>query len=267
MQYHFLILLFMSVSLLEHNTLGLAQMCHRLLEISDRNTLIETCLEIYHSDNALLILGGGSNIVFLDDFYGTVVKVVTKGIEVVDDGDTVLITAQAGENWHEFVQYCVANGYYGIENLALIPGTVGAAPIQNIGAYGVELASICESVEFVDLDAAMLYEINNVDCQFGYRESIFKQQLKNKALITAVTFRLNKVFKPILTYAPLNTFDTDTVTAQMVFDEVCRVRQDKLPDPQVMGNVGSFFKNPIVSQGQYQQLVAKYPDSCCLSNG
>jgi UDP-N-acetylmuramate dehydrogenase len=251
---------YMSVSLLKHNTLGLEQSCDELFVVDSKASLIETCLSLYHSDKALMILGGGSNVVFTEDFAGSVVKIATKGIAVEQEGDEVLLIVEAGESWHELVAYCVEHNFYGIENLALIPGTVGAAPIQNIGAYGVEFSQVCHSVEFLDLDSSQLFEISAEDCQFDYRESIFKQQLKHKAVITAVKIRLTKVWEPQLDYSPLSSLDSATVSPKQLFDLVCQIRQSKLPDPTVLGNVGSFFKNPIVNTDKFKALKDKFPE-------
>ncbi|MGZ9896825.1 UDP-N-acetylmuramate dehydrogenase [Shewanella gaetbuli] len=250
----------MTDSLKPFNTLGLNQSCEQVISLSDKQALVNTCYELYHSDTAMVILGGGSNIVFTEDFAGKVVHISTKGIDVEHTDDEVLLKVEAGENWHELVKYCLEHNYYGIENLALIPGTVGAAPIQNIGAYGVEFASVCHSVEFVDLDAGEMYEISSADCLFGYRDSIFKQQLHGKALITAVTLKLSTQWRPQLTYAPLSHLKPDEITARDVFDLVCKVRSEKLPDPVEVGNVGSFFKNPIISTEQLATLQQTYPN-------
>ncbi|MCL1118935.1 MULTISPECIES: UDP-N-acetylmuramate dehydrogenase [Pseudomonadati] len=250
----------MSASLLPFNTLGLNQLCDELIHVNTKETLINTCLELYHSDKAMMVLGGGSNVVFTEDFCGSVVIVETKGIVVEQQGTDILLTVEAGEDWHSLVTYCVENGYFGIENLALIPGTVGAAPIQNIGAYGVEFKDVCESVEFVDLDSSQLFEISHQDCQFGYRESIFKQQLKDRSVITAVKLRLSTNWLPNLGYSPLNSLNAATVSPQEVLEMVCNVRQSKLPDPKIIGNVGSFFKNPIISNQRFLVLKQQYPD-------
>jgi UDP-N-acetylmuramate dehydrogenase len=250
----------MSASLLPFNTLGLNQLCDELIHADTKEFLINTCFELYHSDKAMMVLGGGSNVVFTEDFCGSVVVVETKGIVVEQEGSDIMLTVEAGEDWHSLVLFCVENGYFGIENLALIPGTVGASPIQNIGAYGVEFKDICESVEFFDLDSSQLYEISHEDCQFGYRESIFKQQLKDRAVITAVKIRLSTSWKPNLSYAPLNSLNADTVTAKEVLDMVCHVRQSKLPDPKIIGNVGSFFKNPIIPLERFLELKQQYPN-------
>ncbi|QIR13175.1 UDP-N-acetylmuramate dehydrogenase [Shewanella aestuarii] len=250
----------MPASLREINTLGLDVCCDEFLSISDKQELVNVCYETYHSDRAMLILGGGSNVVFSENFAGTVIQVDTKGITQQEDAENVYLTVEAGENWHDLVKYCLAHGIYGIENLALIPGSVGAAPIQNIGAYGVELADVCHSVEFVDLDAGEMYEISNQDCQFSYRESIFKQQLRNKVLITAVTLKLSRCWKPNLSYVPLTSLNKETVDADMIVDLVCKTRASKLPDPRVLGNVGSFFKNPIIDTEKLKQLLTEFPN-------
>ncbi|WP_137224516.1 UDP-N-acetylmuramate dehydrogenase [Shewanella sp. MEBiC00475] len=250
----------MSISLAVFNTLGLQQSCSSFVEVTHKAELVETCKDLYQQQLPMLILGGGSNIVFTDDFDGTVVKVATKGIQVTEDTDYYYLSVQAGENWHNLVEFCLNKQIYGLENLALIPGTVGAAPIQNIGAYGVEFNRFCYQVEFLQLDTGTLNHFDKDQCHFGYRDSIFKQQLKNLVVITEVTLRLNKQWQPIINYGPLQHFDPAQVTAKQIFDSVCKVRQAKLPDPKVLGNVGSFFKNPIVSSTCYELLKSRYAE-------
>jgi len=245
---------FMPITLTSLNTLGLNQRCTSLVEVTSKEALIKTCIMLYQQQTPMFILGGGSNVVFTDDYQGTVVKVSTVGIEIQEDDDFYYLTAQAGENWHQLVEYCLTKHIYGLENMALIPGTVGAAPIQNIGAYGVEFSQHCYRVEALLLDTGKLVYFENEQCQFGYRESIFKQQLKNKAVITAVTFKLAKDWQAVVNYGPLQQFDPANVVAQQIFDCVCQVRKSKLPDPNVLGNVGSFFKNPLVSKENYLTL-------------
>ncbi len=252
--------LFMPISLTSLNTFGLNQHCDSLVEVTNKDELIKTSLMLYQQQQSMLILGGGSNVVFTDDFQGTVVKVSTKGITINEDDDYYYLTIQAGENWHQLVEYCLTKHIYGLENMALIPGTVGAAPIQNIGAYGVEFNRFCHKIEFLQLDTGDLVHYDNQQCEFGYRESIFKQQLKNLAVITEVTLKLPKKWEPVVNYGPLQHFDAMDVTAQQVFDCVCHVRQSKLPDPKVLGNVGSFFKNPVVSVVDYHSLKNRYED-------
>ena len=250
----------MSSSLLGYNTFGLEQFCDELITPDTKELLASTCYDLYHSDKAFLIIGGGSNVVFTDNFAGAIVHVDTKGIEITEHQQHIILDVQAGENWHDLVTFCVDKGFYGIENLALIPGTVGAAPIQNIGAYGVEFCDVCESVTFLDLDAGEVFTIRGQDCQFSYRESIFKQQLKNKSVILEVSIKLSKNWQPNLVYAPLNTLDKATITAKDVFNAVCQVRASKLPDPRELGNVGSFFKNPIVTMQKFNELQLQFPE-------
>lgn len=209
------------------------------------------------------ILGGGSNVLFTADFPGLVIKNDIKGIKVIsEDNDNVWIQVGAGENWHEFVMYCVERGYGGIENLSLIPGTVGAAPIQNIGAYGVELRDTFHQLEAFDLSEATTRTFTNQECQFGYRDSIFKSDYKNKLAILSVTFKLNK--KPIfnLSYGnlkeTLDQMQVNDLSLKAVSDAVVRIRQSKLPDPKILGNAGSFFKNPVIPFAQFIELQKTY---------
>lgn len=208
----------------------------------------------------MLILGGGSNIVLCDDFAGTVVVVETKGIELSTTESEYCLAVEAGEDWHELVCYCLDKGIAGFENLALIPGKVGAAPIQNIGAYGIEFKDICEWVEYLDLASGERIRLSVEQCEFGYRDSAFKRQLSGKALITRVGFKVPKVWLPRLDYGPLKALKGPNVTPKAVFDCICATRMEKLPDPAVVGNAGSFFKNPIIENEQFQTLVARYPN-------
>lgn len=249
----------MPISLTELNTFGLQQHCSSLISVTSKVDLIETCNSLY-AKQPLLILGGGSNLVFTANYLGAVVNIATKGIKVTDDDKFYYLCVQAGEGWHDLVEFCLNNKIYGLENMALIPGSVGAAPIQNIGAYGVEFNRYCHEVEFLRLDTKQLLTFSNDQCQFGYRDSIFKQELKNLAVITQVTLKIPKNWQPVLSYGPLQSLDPSTVTAKQVFDCVCNVRRSKLPDPKVLGNVGSFFKNPVVHSTVYSELLNHYPN-------
>ena len=186
----------MSVSLKSFNTLSLAQNCQQLFQVNSVDEFKGVYQNAISQNLPVMILGGGSNVVFTSDFDGVVIKVDTKGIEVYEDNEYVYLTVQAGENWHSFVQFCLKNGFHGLENLALIPGSVGASPIQNIGAYGVEMNQFCEQVTYLDLACFDSYTLTSDECHFGYRESIFKSDLKNKALITEVQFKLPKLWQP-----------------------------------------------------------------------
>ena len=208
----------------------------------------------------ILILGAGSNTLFCEDFSGLVIKVELLGVEITDLEDNYELQVAAGEDWHQLVTDCIAKGIDGLENLALIPGVVGSAPVQNIGAYGTEFKDFCESVEYVDLLTGKLVTLTAADCLFGYRDSIFKQQAMSNALITKVTLKLSKQWQPHSRYGSLQNIDTqEQVSAKQIYDSVCQIRNEKLPDPEQLGNVGSFFKNPVVSQQQADRLLGLYP--------
>ncbi|WP_299494162.1 UDP-N-acetylmuramate dehydrogenase [uncultured Shewanella sp.] len=256
-----------SASLKAYNTFGIDHSCLFLHEARDRAMLISTCLDLYAQDLPMLILGGGSNIVLVDDFQGHVVKVLTKGITFAEDDACYYLQVEAGENWHELVSFCVKEGIGGLENLALIPGTVGAAPIQNIGAYGVEFCEICEWVEYLDLSSGELTRLAGSECEFSYRESVFKHRLKGRAVITAIGIKLPKQWQPILSYGPLSILDKGALEPKHIFDYVCQLRREKLPDPLVLGNAGSFFKNPVVPVATFERLQDHYPDIVAFQMG
>jgi len=217
-----------------------------------------------------LVLGGGSNILFVNDFSGLIIYPQLKGINVIHENDTeVTVSVAASENWHEFVDYCITNGYFGLENLALIPGTVGAAPVQNIGAYGVEIEKFIVKVDCFDLEKGESLEFNKHDCQFSYRDSFFKRAGQGRYLVTSVELVLSKVPDCVLDYKPLKEYfekrvgvsgSVSRITPRQVFERVCTIRQEKLPDPKELPNAGSFFKNPIIGQQQYESLIEKFPD-------
>jgi UDP-N-acetylmuramate dehydrogenase len=212
-----------------------------------------------------LVLGGGSNIVFTRDPKSVVLKIEVMGRRLLQErADAWIVEVGAGENWHDAVAWTLAQGWPGLENLALIPGTVGAAPVQNIGAYGVELRERFESLDVVDLVTGRGATLDVDACHFGYRDSVFKQALAGKSVITRVRFRLPKPWQPVLGYLELERRMQDTgiaqPDAQTVFDWVCAIRRAKLPDPAVIGNVGSFFKNPIVSTEQCRDIIGRDPE-------
>ena len=215
------------------------------------------------------MLGGGSNIVLTGDVKPMVLKVEIMGRRLVrETARAWVLEAGAGENWHEFIAWSLAQGYPGLENMALIPGTVGASPVQNVGAYGVELQDRFESLDAVDLHTGQLFSLNAAQCGFGYRDSVFKHASKplglaGRALITAVRFALPKPWKAVLGYADLEKKRVQTginnPSAQQIFDWVCDIRRAKLPDPALIGNAGSFFKNPTVSAEQCQDIIGREP--------
>ena len=222
---------------------------------------------LYAKTNTLdyLLLGDGSNLLFTKDFEGLVIHISTKGKSVVRHlPEHIMLRVQAGENWHEFVMWTLENGYSGIENLALIPGTVGAAPIQNIGAYGVEVKDVIECVEVLDVETMQTTRMINTDCKFGYRNSVFKHQ-KGKYIILAVTFRLNKNENNLNTAygaiaGQLSEKNIKNPNASDIAQAVIDIRRSKLPDPAIIGNSGSFFKNPIIGKDQFLRLQQQYPE-------
>lgn len=216
------------------------------------------------SSNQLLILGGGSNILFTKDVDGAVLKNELTGIECIrEDEHHLYIRANAGTNWHIFVSWCVERNYAGLENLSLIPGNVGAAPMQNIGAYGVEVKELITEVSAYHILEKRIQNFSNADCAFDYRESVFKRALKGQYIILSVTFRLNKIPKLNTSYGAieqeLSASGIQQPTIQDIAAAVIRIRQSKLPDPAQIGNAGSFFKNPVIEQEMYQQLLDKFP--------
>ena len=211
-----------------------------------------------------LVLGGGSNVLFTCDFEGLVLLNRLRGIEVREDETHWHLQVAAGENWHELVTWSLAQGMAGLENMALIPGAVGAAPVQNIGAYGVEFCRYCDYVEAWNLFEARLERIPAAECGFGYRESYFKGKWQQSHIITAVGLCLPKVWQPVCGYGPLRELG-DNPTPQQIFDTICRLRLEKLPQPEVLGNAGSFFKNPTVSAEQAEALAARYPAMPCYA--
>lgn len=219
----------------------------------------------------LLILGGGSNLLFTKDFNGWVLKNDLKGIELIkEDANYFYIKAMAGENWHQFVQYCVDHNYAGIENLSLIPGNIGASPMQNIGAYGVEIKDVFYELEAYNIKDQQLVTFNKSDCEFGYRDSIFKTRLKNQYIITGVCFQLPKKSNYNTSYGAiekeLELMNISTPTIQAISTAVIRIRQSKLPDPSKIGNAGSFFKNPVITQAAFDALKLAYPDIPSFTN-
>jgi UDP-N-acetylmuramate dehydrogenase len=246
-----------------YNTFGITAYCDYFVEI----TTVAELLEIinYETLKALpvLILGGGSNLLFTQDFKGLVIKNSIKGIELIkEDEQHVWLKSYSGEVWHHLVQYAIAHNYGGIENLSLIPGQVGAAPMQNIGAYGVEIEGVFDSLEAIDLQNGTTRIFTKSECNFGYRESIFKKEAKGKYCIVSVTFKLNK--QPVFNTSYGAIQDTlqqmnVALSVKTISEAVVQIRTSKLPDPKVLGNAGSFFKNPEIAKEQFLQLQQQYP--------
>jgi UDP-N-acetylmuramate dehydrogenase len=254
-----------SRSLQAFNTLGVPCIAAHYANVRSKAELIAALQKGRDEQLPILILGGGSNVVLPDVFAGLVIRMAIRGFDLVrQDGDALWLRAGAGEVWQDLVEYCLQRNYYGVENLSLIPGTVGAAPIQNIGAYGVELESIFSELNAIDRQTGEEVIFDRAACDFSYRESAFKHQLKNRYVITSVTLKLRKSPQFNLSYAPLQEAlgktTSDELTARLVSDTVCAIRRSKLPDPLEIPNAGSFFKNPIVSRQQFDALAAQHPD-------
>lgn len=249
------------VSLLPYNTFALDAKAQHFYNFRSVDELKDALKQRQNED--LLVLGGGSNILLTQDFKGLVLKNELKGVELLrETAEYYFVKVQAGENWHEFVLKAIAHDWSGAENLSLIPGTVGAAPMQNIGAYGVELEQIFDSLEAVEIATGKTHTFDHNDCQFGYRESIFKKELKGKFIISAVTFRLLKKPEFNTSYGAiqetLDEMGVEKLTSKAISDAVIQIRQSKLPDPKEIGNAGSFFKNPSIDKIDYEGLKAEF---------
>lgn len=247
------------------NTFGIHARAKFFVEINNENDLKELFTKSQFKNNEKLFLGGGSNILFTKDFDGIVILNKIKGIEILEkDNDSVLIRSMGGERWNDLVTFAVNNKYWGIENLALIPGTVGAAPMQNIGAYGVELKDILENVEAFEITTGNKRVFTKEECELGYRDSIFKNKLKGKYFISAVTFKLSRFPNKNITYKILQEYlEKNKIivkNSKDISDAVTTIRRSKLPDPKVIGNAGSFFKNIFTTKQKTQSLLEKYPD-------
>ncbi len=258
-----------NVSLLPYNTFGVdvsASYLFYLNQLADLDNFMEIpgLREMSGNLKRILVLGQGSNILFTGDYEGIVIKNEIGGIRIIEEDDSfVIVEAGAGVIWNDLVDYAVSRGWWGIENLALIPGTAGAAPVQNIGAYGVEAADVIVMVTAFNLETGQWLVLENSDCGFGYRDSIFKRSLKNKALICSVIFRLSKRAEPRLEYSgvreELDKRGISNPSASDIAEAVTAIRQSKLPDPALLGNAGSFFKNPTVSEAVWLRLKGDHP--------
>lgn len=250
------------VELKPYNTMALPAVADYLVDVYDADGVLQALDFANQNKLAWCVIGGGSNVIFAPHFAGVVLHTKGTGIsKISEDESSVILQVSAGHNWDEFLQYCIEHNYYGLENLAIIPGLVGAAPVQNIGAYGQELSACVHKVQVVDTQAQEVNYLNAEQCQFAYRDSIFKRQT-GRFIITAVEFRLSKRFTPNIGYKPLAQALADIAepTALQVREAVIAIRQSKLPDPKELPNSGSFFKNPVVDQNQLQQLQAQYPE-------
>lgn len=252
-----------NIDLKPFNTFGMVAIAREFSRFSSVEELDKILKENKNQD--VLILGGGSNVLFTKDVNRLVLRNEIVGISIVEqEGDSVLVKAGAGEVWHEFVMYCVNHQLAGIENLSLIPGSVGASPMQNIGAYGVEIKDVFHSLEAYHIASGEIHSFNLKQCEFGYRESVFKRELKDQYVITSVTFRLSKNPKINSSYgaieAELKNAGIVNPSIKDISNAVIAIRTSKLPNPAEIGNAGSFFKNPVVEMEVLEKIIVNYPD-------
>lgn len=257
-------------SLRDCNSFGFESTARYFCEARSSADIIEALTFVDAHALSLLVLGEGSNVVLVDDLPGLVLKLVNPGVEVVGDAEgSVTVRAGAGQNWHELVRWCLEQGYFGLENLSLIPGSVGAAPVQNIGAYGVELKDVFHSLEAVDRETLEVVTLNREDCQFAYRESLFKNEARGRYIICHVNLTLSTLPTVNANYGAI-AVEVErlglTLTPQSVSVAVCQLRSSKLPDPAEIGNAGSFFKNPIVEDAQRIELQQQFPGLVAYSD-
>ena len=262
-----------NVPLQSHNSFGIVAKARALVRVRSEADVQQVLVDPEYGSIPKFVLGGGSNIVLTGDVRPLVLKVEVMGRRLVEDGPRAFVVeAGAGENWHDVVTWTLDHGFPGLENLALIPGTVGASPVQNVGAYGVELQDRFDSLDAIDLFTGKTFTLDAAQCAFGYRDSVFKHVaakegdfgLGGRAMILRVRFRLPKPWKPVMGYVDLQRKMQEsgnrTPTAREIYDWVCTVRSAKLPDPRVIGNAGSFFKNPTVTPEQCQDIIAREPN-------
>ncbi|MBI5323776.1 MAG: UDP-N-acetylmuramate dehydrogenase [Ignavibacteriae bacterium] len=252
-------------SLKNHNTFGIDAKADYYVSIRNEDEIEELINTEVFSKNKFFILGGGSNILFAEAFKGLIIDINIRGIRIIESHDDyVIVEVGAGEFWNDFVTLCLNNKFYGLENLALIPGKVGAAPVQNIGAYGIEQKDFFYSLSGLNIESKFFVTLNNDDCIFNYRNSIFKNELKNKFIISYVRYKLSKTEIINLSYKELSQeiikFNIEQPDARIIYDTVKRLRTNKLPDYRLMGNAGSFFKNPIISEDKFSKLKNIYPE-------
>ncbi len=253
-----------NISLKPFNSFGIEAYAKKFVAIKSESELIEVLQKQGNSE--LFVLGGGSNLLLTKDINALVLHINNKGKEVLDEkGDQVIVKIQAGENWHDFVLWCIKNDFGGVENLSLIPGNVGTAPIQNIGAYGVELKDVFVACEAIELETLKIINFTKEECNFGYRNSFFKAEGKGKYVITNVTFKLSKINHNLNTsygaiHSELNKSKINNPTLKDVSDAIIKIRQSKLPDPKEIGNSGSFFKNPVISEDHFNELKVNFPE-------
>jgi UDP-N-acetylmuramate dehydrogenase len=253
-----------NISLRPYNTFGFDVRARYFVSVTSVGQLQRLLRDPRWEKVPKWVLGGGSNVLFTQNIDALVIQMAIRGIEVVrEDDQHTWLRVGAGENWHQFVLYCVEKGHAGVENLSLIPGTVGAAPMQNIGAYGVEIKDVFEELEAVEMATGDFETFDGPTCAFGYRESVFKRKLKDRYIITSVTFCLQKTPTFHVTYGDiqktLDAMNVQKLSLRAISDAVIHIRQSKLPDPAQIGNSGSFFKNPEIPMSHFESLKTQYP--------
>ncbi|SMD44979.1 UDP-N-acetylmuramate dehydrogenase [Aquiflexum balticum DSM 16537] len=254
-----------NISLKPYNTFGIDKKARYFINASSENEIKKALIKAKELGLPVIILGGGSNILLTRDLDSFVLKIDIKGIKILEQSkENIIVEVGAGENWHEFVLHCLHNNWSGVENLSLIPGTVGASPMQNIGAYGIEIKDVFQGLKAINRETLEEEEFDWKACRFGYRESIFKNDLKNKYIITRVIFKLNKIPVFHTEYGAIKEtlaeMKVKELSISAISNAVIKIRQSKLPDPKIIGNAGSFFKNPTVSDSLFENLRSTYPN-------
>ena len=253
-----------NISLKTLNTFGVEASAEYFVDIESENDLQDLFSDDKWRDYPRLVLGGGSNMLFTQNFGGLVIHLKIQGLSAEIEGDDVYVHAGAGIVWNDLVNYCVDNDYAGIENLSLIPGSVGASPVQNIGAYGVELQDIFHSCRAFEISTGKIKVFTKEDCAFSYRDSVFKSSLKGLYIITEVTFKLSKIFKPNVSYGAITEElakrGINVPSIKQLSQVISHIRVSKLPDPTTIGNAGSFFKNPIIAESTFNKLKSQFAD-------
>ena len=251
-------------SLREHNSFGLDVKARYFVEYESEEDLVKFLSETDTAGLPMFHIGSGSDLLFTKDYDGYLLHSAVRGVEVAgNDGDNAVLVVGAAEIWDDFVQWTISNGYYGLENMSLIPSEVGAAAVQNIGAYGAEAKDVIQMVEAIEIDTGKKVCFSNADCKYSYRQSKFKNEWRDKYVITYVTYRLSLTFQPNIDYGNIRERlggYTEKVTASILRNAIIDIRRAKLPDPKVQGNGGSFFMNPIIEEEQFKKLKAKFPD-------
>ena len=248
-------------SLKDYNTFNINVKSDKFISINSEDQLIDFLSQHKEEEN-IFFLGGGSNVLFSKDYNGTIIHISIKGKKIIEEfDDKIIIEVSSGEDWHEFVEWSIENNYGGIENLSLIPGNVGAAPIQNIGAYGVELKDVFDSCRVLSIDSNEIKIFNKDECNFNYRSSVFKSEKKNKYVILSIRLKLTKEPHSYnLSYESLRErFNDKDINLSNISREIIKIRESKLPDPKKIGNCGSFFKNPFIESEKLDILLEKYP--------